>query len=75
MKTSLISLIALSAFAAMAAAEPVDRTAASGPMVLSDAELDGVTAGVETVDTLNIVNHFDHEIHNMGNAIGVINVG
>jgi len=51
MKTSLISLIALSAFAAMAAAEPVDRTAASGPMVLSDAELDGVTAGVEIVDT------------------------
>jgi hypothetical protein len=46
MKTALISLIALGAFTAAAAADPTDRAATSGPMVLSDAELDRVAAGL-----------------------------
>jgi hypothetical protein len=46
MKTALISLIALGAFTAAAAADPSDRAATSGPMVLSAEQLDGVTAGI-----------------------------
>jgi hypothetical protein len=46
MKTTLFSLIALGAFTVAAAVGPVDRAAAGEPMVLNDAELDRVTAGV-----------------------------
>jgi hypothetical protein len=46
MKTTLIALIALGAFTAAAAADPTDRAATSGPMVLSAGQLDEVTAGI-----------------------------
>jgi hypothetical protein len=46
MKFTLLSLIALGAFTAAAAADPTDRAAASAPMVLNADQLDGVTAGI-----------------------------
>lgn len=46
MKSTLISLIALGAFTAPAAANSTDRAATGEPMVLSAEQLDGVTAGI-----------------------------
>jgi hypothetical protein len=45
MKTILLSLLALGAFATALAVGPVDRAAAGEQMVLTDAQLDRVTAG------------------------------
>jgi hypothetical protein len=52
MKTTFISLMALGVAAAMAG--PADRALADQPTVLTDAELDRVTAGGEALATLVI---------------------
>jgi hypothetical protein len=48
MKTTFISLMALGVAVAMAA--PADRAAAGEPMVLTDAQLDRVTAGLIIIE-------------------------
>jgi hypothetical protein len=52
MKTTLFSLIALGAFTVTAAADPTDRAAARGPVELTVAQMDTVTAGSWSVHIL-----------------------
>lgn len=52
MKSTLFSLIALGAFTVTAAADPTDRAAAEGPVELTAAQMDTVTAGAWVVRIL-----------------------